>query len=121
METICALKEVYKALYQYEKQFIDVYAITINEAMLLCCMKDGKAHTAGEICEYIGISLSRASKIITAMEQKSYIKRTIGKDDKRKMLFKLSESGKEKMTSMRQQQLETDTLCRSLQEFLKQV
>ncbi len=32
MELICQLKEIYKALYAYEKQFSDQTGITINEA-----------------------------------------------------------------------------------------
>jgi len=66
MESICAIKDIYKALYQFEKTFAEVHDITINEAMLLCCLKDGETKSAGMICEYIGLSNSRVSKVITA-------------------------------------------------------
>ena len=69
MEPICTLKEVYKQLYKFEKEFSAENDITINEAMLLCCMKDGKERSAGEIYKYIGLSASRGSKIITAREE----------------------------------------------------
>ena len=62
MESICAIKDIYKALYQFEKTFAEVHDITINEAMLLCCLKDGETKSAGMICEYIGLSNSRVSK-----------------------------------------------------------
>ena len=39
MEPICAIKDIYKILYQFEKTFAEVHDITINEAMLLCCLK----------------------------------------------------------------------------------
>ena len=47
MEPICAIKDIYKILYQFEKNFSEVHAITINEAMLLCCLKDNEAKSAG--------------------------------------------------------------------------
>ena len=56
MEPICAIKDIYKILYQFEKNFSEVHAITINEAMLLCCLKDNEAKSAGMICDYIGLS-----------------------------------------------------------------
>ena len=55
MEPICAIKDIYKILYQFEKNFSEVHAITINEAMLLCCLKDNEAKSAGMICDYIGL------------------------------------------------------------------
>ena len=64
MEPICAIKDIYKILYQFEKNFSEVHAITINEAMLLCCLKDNEAKSAGMICDYIGLSNSRVSKVI---------------------------------------------------------
>ena len=67
MESICAIKDIYKTLYQFEKVFAEVHDITINEAMLLCCLKDGETKSAGMICEYIGLSNSRVSKVITAV------------------------------------------------------
>jgi len=72
MEPICAIKDIYKILYQFEKTFAEVHDITINEAMLLCCLKDGETKSAGMICEYIGLSNSRVSKVITAVENKGY-------------------------------------------------
>ena len=52
MEPICAIKDIYKILYQFEKNFSEVHAITINEAMLLCCLKDNEAKSAGMISNY---------------------------------------------------------------------
>ena len=55
MEAICVIKDIYKTLYQFEKAFSDVHEITINEAMLLCCLKDNQPKSAGTICEYLGV------------------------------------------------------------------
>ena len=59
MEPICAIKDIYKILYQFEKNFSEVHAITINEAMLLCCLKDNEAKSAGGLSA--GTSIKRIS------------------------------------------------------------
>ena len=79
-----------------------MHDITINEAMLLCCLKDGDTKTAGMICEYIGLSNSRVSKVITSVENKGYIRRNINQNDKRQMCFSLTPDGTEKIQQMMQ-------------------
>lgn len=100
MEPICVIKEIYKTLYQFEKEFAERHALTINEAMLLCCLKNGEAKSAGTISEYIGLSNSRVSKVITAVEGKGYIRREISREDKRQMFFTLTEAGSAKTREM---------------------
>lgn len=101
MELICQIKDVYKALYAFEKEFAENYGITINEAMLLCCMKDGESKVAGEITEYVGLSNPRVSRIINSAEEKGLIVREMGVKDKRKMIFTLTSAGKKKIKEMR--------------------
>lgn len=100
MEYICKIREIYKALYIFEKEFAEKHRITINEAMLLCCMKEGLVKTANEICDYIGLSNSRGSRIIHQMEEKAFIKREIGKKDKRQMIFSLTDEGFDKIRTL---------------------
>ena len=105
MELICQIKDIYKALYTFEKEFSEEFGMTINEAMLLCCMKDGKERPANEITEFIGLSNSRVSKIITSVEEKGWIVRAMGAEDKRKMIFSLSDAGKVVVNAMRDRQI----------------
>lgn len=119
MESICALKDIYKALYQFEKDFSDLHHITINEAMLVCCLKEGERKTAGGICEYIGLSNSRVSKIITSVENKGFISREISPEDKRQMLFCLTESGKEKVKQMQASDLNIAGLYAQLEACIR--
>ena len=113
MEPICAIKDIYKILYQFEKNFSEVHAITINEAMLLCCLKDNEAKSAGMICDYIGLSNSRVSKVITSVENKGFIRRNINKEDK------LTPKGKEKIQQMMQAELNMDSLFNQLKEYIQ--
>ena len=94
MDPICRIKEVYKTLHQFENTFAERHGITINEAMLLCCLKNGEVKTAGELCEYIGLSGPRVSKIITTVENKGYIRRGISSHDR------LTEEGVAKIRQM---------------------
>ena len=119
MEAICVIKDIYKTLYQFEKAFADVHEITINEAMLLCCLKDGEEKSAGTISEYIGLSNSRVSKVITSVENKGFIRRHIHKQDKRQMFFSLTPNGKEKVRQMMNAELRFDGLFGKLQACIE--
>lgn len=119
MESICAIKDIYKTLYQFEKAFAEVHDITINEAMLLCCLKDGETKSAGMLSEYIGLSNSRVSKVITAVENKGYIRRNINKNDKRQMFFSLTPNGKEKIRQMMNAELRFDGLFGKLKACME--
>lgn len=120
MESICAIKELYKVLYQFEKDFSEVNDMTINEAMLLCCMKDGVARTAGALCDYIGLSNSRVSKVITTVEKKGLIKRQINAEDKRQMIFSLTDAGWQKIRELQQREFHFDDLFHQLSLSMKQ-
>jgi len=100
MEPICKLKDIYKALYIFEKDFAETNGITINEGVILCCLKDGKPKSANELCNFVGLSNSRVSRVINSVEAKGYIKREVGLTDKRQMIFTLTESGKAKINEM---------------------
>jgi DNA-binding MarR family transcriptional regulator len=119
MEPICKLKDIYKALYNFEKRFAEANGITINEGMLLCCLKDGKPRSANELCDFVGLSNSRVSRVITTVEDKGYIVREMGTSDKRQMIFTLTESGKQKTKEMQAQGMdfsELTALISNLQE-----
>lgn len=114
MELICKIKDVYKSLYLFEKEFVRQFNMTINEAMLLCCMKDGESHSAYDITEFIGLSSSRVSKIITSVEEKGWIRREIGAEDKRKMIFSLSAEGEKVVKIMKQEPIPLDDVLSKL-------
>ena len=106
MESICRIKEMYKALYLFEKEFTKEHEMTINEAVLLCCMKDNRPHSANEIAEFIGLSSPRVSKIITSAEHRGWIVREMGAQDRRKMIFTLSDKGKEAMKKITEKKID---------------
>lgn len=118
-EPICVLKDIYKALYNFEKSFAETNGITINEGMILCCMKDGKSRTANELCDFVGLSNSRVSRIITTVEAKGFIAREMGAKDKRQMIFSLTNVGKRKIQEMLQQEMDFSELGNQLSTIMK--
>lgn len=105
MDDICVIKEVYKLLYQFEKDFSEKHGVTINDAMVLCCLKNGDEKSAGDICDFVGLSNSRVSKVLCTVEEMGLIQRRLGLTDKRQMFFSLTESGKVKVEGMKGQSL----------------
>lgn len=119
MDAICRLKDIYKALYVFEKSFAEKHGITINEAMLLCCLKDGKSKAANQLCEFVGLSHSRVSRVISSVESKGFINREMGTSDKRQMIFSLSTLGLNKVKEMQNQEMVFETLTSQIKEFIQ--
>jgi DNA-binding MarR family transcriptional regulator len=105
MDDICVIKELYRLLYQFEKDFLETHQISINDAMVLCCLKKADEKSAGEICEFVGLSNSRVSKVLCNVEEMGYIQRRLGLTDRRQMFFCLTEMGKQKVSTMKGQSL----------------
>ena len=80
MEDLCKIRDVYRAIAEFETQFMQQYNLSLNEGMLLC---------------------SNTSKLIRSVEEKKLIARIIGKVDKRQMHFSLTAEGKEQITAIK--------------------
>ena len=42
MKTICMMRDLYKALAEFEAQFEKEYDLSLNEAMILCALQEAK-------------------------------------------------------------------------------
>ena len=92
MNTICKMRDIYKALSIFETAFEEVYGISLNEAMVLCALREaGKEITSTAIAERTEMAPSHTSKVIRAVEDKGLIRRALGEVDKRQMYFSLTE------------------------------
>lgn len=119
VEPICRLKDIYKALYQFEKDFSESNGITINEGMILCCLKEGKSKAANELCDFVGLSNSRVSRVINSVESKGYISRQMGETDKRQMIFTLTSLGKEKVKEILSKNMDLSALAKQLSKMIE--
>lgn len=104
METICILRNIFKALRDFEESFTRMYGVCLNEAMALCCLSDRQCSST-EIAEKTGMSASHTSKVIGALEKKKLIKRILGERDKRQMYFRLTESGRERLVWIQKEEI----------------
>ena len=113
-QIICRLRDINRAIAELERQFSQQFDVNINEAMLLCTLKEKGELSSGAIAEALGLSTSNASKVLASSEKKNLIYRNLCKEDKRQMFFSLTTIGKEKIETLRNEKLE-------LPEILKEV
>ncbi len=113
MECICIIKDIYRAISDFEEKFDNSFGICINEGLVLCSLKD-KQLSSSEIAEHAGLKLSHASKLIKSVEDKGYINRSIGNSDKRYMNFELSEKGIEMLAKIQSNPLDIPELLQPI-------
>ncbi len=97
MEDLCRIRDIYRAIVEFETRFMQQYNLSLNEGMLLCTLLDHPRLTSGEIAEALGLTHSNASKLIRSVEEKRLITRIVGKIDKRQMYFSLTVEGKKQI------------------------
>jgi DNA-binding MarR family transcriptional regulator len=111
------MRDIVKALTEYEDKLMKIHDISLNEAMLLCCL-NGEHDTknveykfsASDISEKTALSASHASKVLRSAESKKLITRSLGTKDHRKMFFELTPAGHEKLAQMKDNEIEIPKL-----------
>ena len=104
MNTICKMRDIYKALSIFETAFEEVYGISLNEAMVLCALREAGTEMAP----------SHTSKVIRAVEDKGLIRRALGEVDKRQMYFSLTEAGKKRLNELDLDKVEIPEMLKPL-------
>ncbi|MBM6991993.1 MAG: MarR family transcriptional regulator [Prevotella sp.] len=97
MDNSCLLKlrNVYRAIINFENQLGAATGLNINEAMLLCLLSDGERRLSGEIADQLGLTRSNASKVIASLEKQALIRRQACKEDSRCQKFHITKKGME--------------------------
>jgi DNA-binding MarR family transcriptional regulator len=67
-------------------------------------------YSSSEIASLLGLTNSNASKVIRSVEEKGYLERRLGQEDKRQMYFVLSSKGQKKLKEIK----EADTEIRDI-------
>ena len=115
MNTICKMRDIYKALSIFETAFEKVYGISLNEAMVLCALREaGKEITSTAIAERTEMAPSHTSKVIRAVEDKGLIRRALGEVDKRQMYFSLTEPGNKRLNELDLDKVEIPEMLKPL-------
>ncbi|MFA7201094.1 MAG: winged helix DNA-binding protein [Bacteroidales bacterium] len=114
--SICLMKDVMKAFNDFEKDLLQLHALSLNEAMVLCLLGDhaGSALSASEIAEKTGFSASHTSKVLRSAESHKWISRSLCTKDRRKMHFELTEEGEKKLRQLKSAPIEVPELFKVL-------
>ena len=102
---ICVTRELMKTLSDFENKLVEAHGVSLNEAMALCAL-GGECVTASVIAERTGLRPSHTSKVIGSLEDKKYVVRKLGKQDKRQMYLSLTAAGKECLERIKTHQFE---------------
>ena len=115
MKTICAMRDVFKAMGNFETAFEKMYQITLNEAMILCALKEASDKvTATNLSKSTDLSPSHTSKMLRILEEKGLIVRSLGSEDRRQMYFHLTQLGKQRVTELELDKVEIADLLKPL-------
>ncbi len=110
---LCSVRDIYRAIGEFEQQFFDQFQLSFNEAMALCMLLEGNL-SSGELAERLGLSNSNASKVIRSVEQKGFIKRILGDIDRRQMYFGLTAKGKKRIEAIKTAEIRFPSLLNDL-------
>ena len=113
METLCRIRDIYRAISEFEVQFMQEFDLSLNEGMLLCTLLEyAKAHFQRDSGSTWTVGF-QCSKIIRSVEEKKLITRLVGKADKRQMHFALTPE-KNRITVIKNSTPEIPALLREI-------
>lgn len=113
MNNLCAIRDVCRALSEFENKFQQRHSLCMNEGMVLCCLKSGSL-SSGEIAEMMNLTCSNTSKVIRSVEDKGLIERVLGEKDRRQMYFILTDEGRRKLEEIDNEQIEIPELLQPI-------
>lgn len=114
MESFCKIRDVYRAITEFEAQFEKRYGLGLNEGSLLCALRETERLSSGDIAKQLNLTQSNASKVIRAAENKGLIQRRLGDDDKRQMYFSLTPEGERCLTQLQCCDIEVPAVLKQL-------
>ena len=118
MKTICAMRDVFKAMGNFETAFEKLYQITLNEAMILCALKEATEKvTATNLSKHTELSHSHTTKILRKLEEKGLSVRSLGSEDRRQMYFHLTHTGKQRVNELDLDKVEIPDLLKPLFKY----
>ena len=100
MNPLCRIRDIQRAVHQFELCLEERHGICLNEAMALCCLQQNERLASGELCGLLGLAPSNTSKVVASIERKGYVSRVMGNHDKRHMYFSLTDEGRNLLDEM---------------------
>lgn len=100
---LCSIRDIYKAIGEFEQQFHKQYRVHFHEAMIMCLLSE-EAHTAEEIMEKSGIAEPVVRQALQALEALKLIDKTRCADDQN-FSYALTGLGNEKIDVIKTSEL----------------
>ena len=118
MEHLCQIRDLYRAISDFEESFQHEHGVSLNEAMLLCTLSRQGACCSGQLAQDLGLTASNSSKVIASTEKKGLTLRALCTQDKRRMIIELSDKGREKLTAIKQEDTQMAEFLSKIRQLL---
>ena len=109
MDKLCRIRDLQRAVHQFEAAFEKRYGICLNEGMTLCSLSKTERLCPGELGELLGLT---PSKVLRSVEQKGLVTRELCSEDRRQMYYSLTQQGRELLASVSCREVETPEILR---------
>lgn len=97
---LCSLKELVRGIHDLECELKRSHGLTLNEGLCLCCVSK-RGHSPGDCARQMGLSASRISRILNALEKKGLLERRSLPDDHRSTELSLTDKGRARLQTLR--------------------
>lgn len=95
----CQIKKSWRRLQQLDQDLKQQADISLDEAIVLCCLSQ-HCKCQGNVADETGLTATQASRVLSRLEDKMLTERSIDMADKRKMIFTLTQTGRQILESV---------------------
>ena len=113
MDKLCKIRDLQRAVHQFESAFEKRYGICLNEGMTLCSLSKTGRLCPGELGELLGLTPSNTSKVLRSVEQKGLVTSELCNEERRQMYYSLTQQGRELLASVSCREVETPEILRN--------
>lgn len=86
------MRALARALAELESALGEAFSLSLNEAMTLCAIAQERV-PASFVSEQTGLSASLTSRVVNALEDRGFVTRSLGREDRRQVFFELTSEG----------------------------
>lgn len=97
---LCSIKEVVRTIHELEQELKRRYGLTLNEGLCLCCVSS-VSRSPGDCARQLGLSPSRVSRLLNALERKGLLERRSLPDDHRSTDLVVTSAGMRRLGELR--------------------
>lgn len=78
MDKLCRIRDLQRAVHQFEANLERLYGVCLNEGMTLCSLSKAGRLSCGELSDLLGLTPSNMSKVLRSVEEKEFVRREPG-------------------------------------------